>query len=75
MDELYLVRRGNEQFWCPPEQVEYWTSQGCTIYSYTPTKIAGDDVEEDDQSDGVQVTITEDTTVAQSAYANGGSDE
>jgi hypothetical protein len=39
--DLYLVQRGNEQWYCPPDQVEMWSEQGCAVFELTPTQIAG----------------------------------
>lgn len=43
---LFLVRRGNEQWYCPREQVELWASQGCAVYELTPTLVAGQEQQE-----------------------------
>lgn len=69
MIDLYLVRKGNEQFWCQPEQVEYWASQGYAVYSLTPTKIAGEDAGEEESTQNVEVNIEENAQEAQEGGA------
>ena len=70
MDQLFLVRKGNEQFYCPPEQVDYWASEGYTVFSFTPEKIAGPDIEEaEETAPTVEVTIEEQTTNSQSGFS------
>ena len=60
---LYLVARENERFYCPPEQVEYWISQGCSVYELTPTKIAGSEDYEDLGGTVTANAIVNETTV------------
>lgn len=67
---LYLVARGNERFYCPPEQVDYWISQGCSVYELTPTKIAGsEDYEDLENSTTANATVNETTVVPESGSA------
>lgn len=54
--DVCLVRRGNEQWYCPMGQVEYWAAQGCTVYELTPTRVAGPDVEAADAAGAGPVT-------------------
>jgi hypothetical protein len=42
MDQ-YLVIQGNARFYCPPEQADYWASQGCTVYAMQPVLVAGEE--------------------------------
>lgn len=55
MDQ-YLVIQGHTRFYCPAEQVEYWESQGCTIYAMQPVLIAGE--EQDDALEQQPITIS-----------------
>ena len=55
--DLYLVTRGNEQWYCPPDQVGIWAAQGCTVYALTPTRVAGPEQgTETDADDGAPLT-------------------
>lgn len=44
--DQYLVIQGNARFYCPAEQVDYWASQGCTVYAMRPYLVAGEEREE-----------------------------
>ena len=39
--DLFLVVKGNEQFYCPPEQKDYWAQQGYAVFELKPTQVAG----------------------------------
>lgn len=39
--DLLLVVNGNERFYCPPEQADYWVERGCAVFALTPKQIAG----------------------------------
>lgn len=43
-----LVRKGGEQFYCPPSQAEVWASMGYGVYEIELVKIAGPDVDHDE---------------------------
>lgn len=79
MDDLYLVRKGNEQFWCQPEQVDYWASQGYTVFALTPERVAGPDIEEaGEDSPNVEVNVEEHVDYPQEGFATeriGGTNE
>lgn len=64
--DLFLVRRGNEQWYCSQEQTGFWASQGCAVYELTPTLVAGSEQREtSEDAQGVTAVATTEGGVGQ----------
>lgn len=67
--DLFLVVKGNEQFYCPPEQKDYWAQQGYAVFEFKPTQVAGPTHEMPASVEDEEGRTENETPVGEEVYA------